>query len=85
MNMDHCKERFLIISSRAHYSFCHDDVYNAIRAKNRINRLTKTLMNLEKSEDSIKLMSKLFTLEYELSMLIIQCLKTGADSSPESD
>ena len=42
-------------------------------------------MSLEKSEDSIKLMSKLFALEYELSMLVIQCLKDGVDSSPESE
>ena len=67
------------------YCFCHDGIYNAIRAKNRIKRLAKTLMSLEKSEDSIKMMSKLFALEYEVSMLVIQCLKDGVDSSPESE
>ena len=77
---------FMQLSIQAHGCFCHDDVINAIRTKNKINKLIKKLMNVERTEDSLGLMDELlFALEYELSMLIIQCLKNGVDSSPESD
>ena len=64
------------ITIHAHGCFCHDHIYNAIHVENKINRLIKTLMNIEKSDDSIELNDELFKLEYNLSMLVISELKS---------
>ena len=58
-----------------HDCLCNDDLIKAIRTKKKINRLFKRIMNIERSEESIKLMDDLFKLEIDLSMLIISELR----------
>ena len=76
---------FMQLSIRAHGCFCHDDVINAIRTKNKINKLIKRLMNVERTEDSLGLMDELFKLEYDLSMLVISELKNQLNQSMDHD
>ena len=73
------------LSIGAHCCFCHDDIINAIRTKNKINKLIKKFMNVEKTEDSLELMEELFKLEYDLSTLVISELKDQSNQSMDHD
>ena len=74
---------------RAHCPFDGKDVVEAVRTKNKINKLIKTMMNIEKCGKTIEIMRELFDLEHELSMLIISELKKQirnfSDFSSSSD
>ena len=73
--MEQCHNRFMQLVIDAHDCLCNDDLIKAIRTKKRINRLFKRIMNIERSEESIKLMDDLFKLEIDLTMLIISELR----------
>ena len=79
--MEQCHNRFMQLVIDAHDCLCNDDLIKAIRTKKRINRLFKTIMNLERSEESIKLMNDLFKLETDLSVLIISELRRQLNTS----
>ena len=74
---------------RTHCVFEDKDVIEAVRTKNKINKLIKTMMNIEKCGKSIEIMKELFDLEHDLSMLIIFELKKqipgATDFSSSSD
>ena len=67
--------KFTQLVMDVHDCLCNDDLIKAIRTKKKINRLFKRIMNIERSEESIKLMDDLFKLEIDLSMLIISELR----------
>ena len=61
--MEQSHNKFMQLVIDAHDCLCNDDLIKAIRTKKKINRLFKNIMNLERSEESIKLMDDLFKLE----------------------
>ena len=67
---------------RTHCVFDDKDIIGAVRTKNKINKLIKRMMNIEKCGKSIEIMKDLFDLEQDLSMLIISELKKQL---PEAD
>ena len=73
--MEQCHNKFMQLVMDVHDCLCNDDLVKAIRTKKKINRLFKRIMNIERSEESIKLMDDLFKLEIDLSMLIISELR----------
>ena len=72
-----------------HCVFDDRDIIGAVRTKNKINKLIKRMMNIEKCGKSIEIMKELFDFEHDLSMLIISELKKqmpgAADFSSSSD
>ena len=73
--MEQYHNKFMQLVMDVHDCLCNDDLIKAIRTKKKINRLFKRIMNIERSEESIKLMDDLFKLEIDLSMLIISELR----------
>ena len=73
--MEQYRDKFMQLVVDVHDCLCNDDLIKAIRTKKKINRLFKRIMNIERSEESIKLMDDLFKLEIDLSMLIISELR----------
>ena len=74
-NMEQYHNKFTQLVMDVHDCLCNDDIIKAIRTKKKINRLFNRIMNIERSEESIKLMDDLFKLETDLSMLIISELR----------
>ena len=87
--MENCHARFMQLMIRAHCAFEGEDIIEAVRIKNKINKLIKTMMHIEICQRAIEIMKELFDLEHDLSMLIIQELKKEArnlsDYSSSSD
>ena len=73
--MENCHARFMQLMIRAHCAFDGDDIVEAVRIKNKIHKLIKTMMHIEMCQKAIEIMKELFDLEHDLSMLIIQELK----------
>ena len=82
--MEDCHARFMELVIRSHGAFNSNDIVEAVRTKNKIHKLIKTMMHLEMCQKALEIMQGLFDLENDLSGLIIQELKKEIRNSDYS-
>ena len=73
--MEDCHARFMQIAFRSQGAFDSNDIVEAVRTKNKIHKLIKTMMHLEMCQKALEIIKELFDLENDLSGLIIQELR----------
>ena len=82
--MEDCHARFMQIAFRSQGAFDSNDIVEAVRTKNKIHKLIKTMMHLEMCQKALEIIRELFDLENDLSGLIIQELKKEIRNSDYS-
>ena len=82
--MEDCHARFMQIAFRSQGAFNSNDIVEAVRTKNKIHKLIKTMMHLEMCQKALEIIKELFDLENDLSGLIIQELKKEIRNSDYS-
>ena len=82
--MEDCHARFMELVIRSQVAFNGNDIVEAVRTKNKIHKLIKTMMHLEMCQKALEIMQELFDLEHDLSGLIIQELKKEVKDSEYS-
>ena len=82
--MEDCHARFMQIAFRSQGAFNSNDIVEAVRTKNKIHKLIKTMMHLEMCQKALEIIKELFDLEHDLSGLIIQELKKEIRNSDYS-
>ena len=82
--MEDCHARFMQIAFRSQGAFNSNDIVEAVRTKNKIHKLIKTMMHLEMCQKALEIIKELFDLENDLSGLIIQELEKEVRNSDYS-
>ena len=82
--MEDCHARFMQIAFRSQGAFNSNDIVEAVRMKNKIHKLIKTMMHLEMCQKALEIIKELIDLEHDLSGLIIQELKKEIRNSDYS-